>query len=263
MRIQFYLQGRVDETEGALGITLPGEIDSRLFNAVRRRIYGSVERMRRLREIPPDTIVATVEPIVERWFVRDAVPAVRRYLESRPFQAYWYFARTGGVGSPGPVFPGSQTAIERPAFSLTGLTMTEAFAQLRSARVPPAFLNRHAELESAFTDATLTRDEAIARTARLSSTTRAALRDFLLADEGTEQVSSLDVYARVIRDASLIRGRLDRRLVGSAMALVHAAKAERLGREVQRILADEPSPHPQLEAYLRGSAALMLELERR
>jgi phosphatidylserine/phosphatidylglycerophosphate/cardiolipin synthase-like enzyme len=85
----------------------------------------------------------------------------------------------------------------------------------------------------------------------------------MLASEGSSRISSLDMYSRLIRDASRIRGRVDRQLVADAMDVITSAKADRLDTEIRGILEAEPSPDPRLAPYLRTAAALMLELERR
>jgi phosphatidylserine/phosphatidylglycerophosphate/cardiolipin synthase-like enzyme len=268
VRIQSYLHARVDELEGALGTALSDGADEALFRRVEEAMYPSVEQMRQLRGTQPADLLVRVDPIVERWFHSTALPAVTQSLRARPFAAYWFFVQSGGVVAPGPAFSRSRVQVLHPAFALADLRkmpMSAAVAHLATARVPAAFLEQHAALETAFTELTLSRDELLARLDRtaMPTATAAKLRDFLLADGAPTRVSSIDVYRRLVRDASRIPGRVEPAVVAAAIDVICEAKSERLESEIGRILALQPGPAPQLAEYLRTAAALMVELERR
>jgi phosphatidylserine/phosphatidylglycerophosphate/cardiolipin synthase-like enzyme len=267
VRLQSYLHARVDEVEGELGVTLTDAADEALFHHVEKALHPSIDRMRRLREMTPEHIVAAVEPILDQWFRSTALPAVRRSL-STPFAAYWFYVKSGGVAAPGPVFPGSSVQAAHPAFVLTELAvlpLSDALVRLRDSRVPQAFLDQHAALEASFTDLTLSGADVRARMERLDLPAKVAttLHTSFGLDDDQSRASSLDIYARIIRDASRISGRLDRRAVGAAIALIGAAKSERLDAEIARILDGDTSPDLRLATYLETTAALMLELEER
>jgi len=268
VRIQYYLHAKVDAVEGALGTTLPDGAHERLFSRVEDTLYNSVDRMRRLREMPPSVILAALEPILDRWFRTSAVPAVRNVLEDEPFAAYWFYVQSGGVASPGPVFSGSRVAVTDPAFSLSELErlpLAKALDRLDTLRVPASFQQHHLDLESAFTTRTLSRDEVLAQLDRsqVPATIVARLRDFILAEAQSSRVSSIDFYSQLIRDSNRIRGRVDRQLISAAVDVVCTVKADRLKEHIQSVLDAEPAPDPRLATYLNTSAALMLELERR
>jgi phosphatidylserine/phosphatidylglycerophosphate/cardiolipin synthase-like enzyme len=268
LRIQGYLHARVDEVEGAFGLALTDAADAALFGKVEDTLYSSVDRMRRLRGMPPEAVLAAVDPIVDRWFGSTAVAAFRRALERRPFAGYWFFVRTGATPIPGSVFADSRVAVRNPSFvvsQLASLPLADALARIRDARVPAAFVEHHAALETAFTNLTLSGDELQARIDRRNTPApqAAALRQFLLNGNGLSRASSLDIYARLIGDASRIRGRIDQDVMRAAIDVVSAAKSDRLNEEIARMLGAAPAPDPRLAEYLRTSAALMVELEQR
>ena len=268
IRIQIYLHGKVDVVEGTIGTALPDGSDEQLFRGVERALYSSVDKMRRLREQSPRAILISLDSIVDRWFRGTALPAIRRSLRSNAYAAYWFFVQSGGVVAAGPVFTGSRVQVLRPRFALTqlaGLGLAEALARIDDVRVPAHFLDQHVELESTLTDLTLSHDEVLERISQsgMSQTLRRRLGEFLTAVTATSQVSSLDVYRRIIRDANRIRGFVDREVVTAAINVLYAAKASRLEHEIQRIAGRYPAEGPGLAAYLRTDAALMLELEQR
>jgi phosphatidylserine/phosphatidylglycerophosphate/cardiolipin synthase-like enzyme len=269
VRIQNYLHARVADLEVTLGVAIPEQASKALFERVDGTLYSSIDRMRRLRDMPPTAVIAAVDPIVDRWFRSTALPALRRSIETRPFAAYWFFVQAGAVAAPGPVFSGSRVEVRAPAYALSALSamsVGDAIARIKAARVPARFLTHHASLESAFTALTLSPDEVRERIdrSRLPARVAVRLREFMIIqDAPSGGASSLDVYARLIRDASRIRGRLDRDVIDAAIGVMSAAKVDRLDREIDRILVSQGSPDPRLEAYLRTAAALMLELEQR
>ena len=268
VRIQIYLHAKVNAVEGALGAVLPEGSEERLFQRVEAALYSSVDEMRDLRQQPPRTIVATLDPIVDTWFQRTALPALRRFLAGNPFAAYWFFVQSGGVTAAGPAFSGSRVQILQPAFALTelaGLRLSEALQHLETSRVSDHFLEQHRALESAFTDLTLSPAELPRHIERLGLEPDVArkVHAFMVDGSMTDESSSLDAYRRIIRDASKIGGRLDRDMIRASVDVITAAKADRLEHEIQRILAGLQGYDPQLLAYLRADAQLMLELEQR
>jgi phosphatidylserine/phosphatidylglycerophosphate/cardiolipin synthase-like enzyme len=268
IRIQIHLDAKVDAIEGAIGTVLPDGADQRLFQKVEDQLYSSVDRMRRLQERPPRAILDAIEPIVNRWFQATALPAVRRSLAKDPFAAYWFFVQSGGVASAGPVFTGSHVHVDTPLFALSELKelrLSEALAYLEDVRVPAHFLEQHAVLESAFTELTLSPGEVLAGIRRIEAPPQLArtISEFMLGDSPSPRGSSLDVYSRIVRDASKIGGRLDRDAVTAAINIIYAAKARHLDQEIQRLLGTVPTHDSRLAAYLRTDAALMLELEQR
>ena len=211
IRIQSYLHARADAIEGAIGTVLPEDSEQRLYHNAERALYPSVERMRWLREQPPPAILAALDPIVDRWFQTTVVPAIRRSLTDNPFAAYWFFVQTGGVVAAGPVYSGAHVQVLHPPFALTeiaGLRLSDALARFESARVPADFIAQHAALESAFTELTLSHDEVMAAVAdtRISPAVARRLGEFMTAASASSPASSLDVYGRIIRDASRISG---------------------------------------------------------
>ena len=228
VRIRSYLHAKVDQVEGALRTTLPEAARSRLLTRAEQRLFRSVDDMRRLRGMSPRAVLDALGPIVDRWFRDDAVPALRTSLSRDPFAAYWFFVQTGGVASPGRTFKGSRVPSVEPAFTLgdvARLRTADALARIDAIRVPAPFLDRHAALESVFTEVTLSRDEVLARieSRRMNEGVRARLRQLVLAQDRFSRLSTLDVFSRVIRDASRISGRVDRQLV--------AALSDALGAE--------------------------------
>jgi phosphatidylserine/phosphatidylglycerophosphate/cardiolipin synthase-like enzyme len=268
VRLRNYLHAKVDEVEGALRTTLPEAARSRLLTRVEQRLFRSVDDMRRLRGMSPRSVLAAVGPLVDRWFRDDAVPALRKSLSDDPFAAYWFFVRTGGTASPGRIFKGSRVLNAAPAFTLSdvaGLQTPDALARIDTIRVPERFVDRHAALESAFTEVALSRGDVLARIegGRMSEGVRARLRQIVLAQDRFSRLSTVDVFSRVIRDASRISGRMDRELVAALSDALSAEKSRRLEEEIERMLAAEPLPDPRLAGYLETAAALMVELEQR
>jgi phosphatidylserine/phosphatidylglycerophosphate/cardiolipin synthase-like enzyme len=268
VRIRNYLHGRVDEIEGALRATVPDAAEERLFERAETALFRSVDDMRRLRDIEPAAVLDALEPIVNRWFRNEAVPSLRTLLVNDPFAAYWFFVQSGGVATPGRIFKGSSVVARDPAFSLSelaALPAAEALVRLEALRVPADFVDRHAALETAFTAVTLARDDVLARIemSTMPSDVRARFRAFLLGDAQSARFSTLDVYSRLIRDASRISGRLDGPVIAAASDVLRAAKAERLQEEIAGILADAPSCDDRLQGYLETAAALMLDIEQR
>ena len=268
VRVRSYLHAKVDVIEGALGVTLPESADKALFRLAQAALYSSVDRMRRLRELTPGGVLQALEPVVDRWFRTSAVPGIRRTLAGDPFAAYWFYVQSGGIAAPGPVFSGSRVTILQPAFSLAELgrlPMTKALERLRTARVPASFQQHHLELESAFTERTFSREDVLARLEQTNAASRTAagIRQFILADERSSRVSSLDFYSPLIRDANRIRGRVDRQFVSAAIDVIGSLKADRVNEDIQRILDADTTSDPRLAGYLHTTAALMLELERR
>jgi phosphatidylserine/phosphatidylglycerophosphate/cardiolipin synthase-like enzyme len=268
VRIRNYLHARVDEIEGILGATLPDAAEERLFRRAQQALFRSVEAMRQLRDMPPAAVLDALAPVVDRWFRSDALPGFRRSLVRDPFAAYWFFVQTGGVAVRGHVFAGSEVVAREPAFALADLAtlpIGDALARIETARLPPDFVDRHADLERAFTEVTLSRGEVLARVdaGGLQDPARARLREFLLQDGQSSRFTTMDVYSRLIRDASRISGRLDRTLIAAAANILALEKSSRLAEEIGRILAADPSHDPRLQRYLRTAAALMLEIEQR
>ncbi len=70
IRIQFYLHGKVDALEGALGAVLPDGVDQMLFAMVRGRFHNSLPRLRRLRTQAPDALARALTPTLDEWFRR-------------------------------------------------------------------------------------------------------------------------------------------------------------------------------------------------
>lgn len=267
IRIEFYLHGKVDAIEGAFGVALPDGVDQVLFAMARARLYNSLPRLRRLRDQPPADVLAEVAPILDEWFRQTALPAMGRALSGDPHAAYWFFVETGGVVAAGTASAHSRVVVPEPAFVLTelrGLPMDAAIARLGGQRIPAAFQEAHAAIEAAFTSLTLSRQELRARLDQRAVPPDVAARlQAVIAREGKARVSSLDVFTLLIRDAHLVRDRLDRQVVRAGIDLFFAAKSDHVGEHVRRLLQSTPAPDPRLAAYLRTSAAMMLELERR
>ena len=201
------------------------------------------------------------------WFAHDALPAIQRSLIRNPHAAYWFYVQSGGVATPGPAWTGSRVAVS-PAFTLDqfrGLDLAAALSAIARLRVPTAFQLDHAALETAAAATTFTPDDVRRQLGRTSpGHARAdAVQRFLLGDGRDGAVSSLDVYAQMIRDASQIRGRVDRGLVRGAIDTIYALKADALGPAIARALEARPGADPRLSGYLHTAVALMLEIERR
>lgn len=267
VRIRNYLHARVDEAEGALRATFPDAAEEQLFERAEKELFRTVEDMRRLRETAPAQVIDALAPIIDRWFRKDAIPSLRKSLADDPFAAYRFFVQTGGVAASGRIFRGSAVESRQPAFALAELAelpLEEALARLEAVRIPAEFVERHAELEIVFSGITLSREGALARTGvnSMPDGVRARLREFLTAEK-SPRFSTLDVYSRLIRDASRISGRLDGPLIAAASDVLRAEKSDRLQEAIERILAAQPSHDPRLQSYLDTAAAIMLELEQR
>jgi phosphatidylserine/phosphatidylglycerophosphate/cardiolipin synthase-like enzyme len=268
VRIRNYLHMRVDEIEGAVRAPFPDAAEERLADQAERALFGSVDAMRRLRQAAPAEVLDALAPVVDRWFRTVAVPALRQSLADDPFGAYWFYIQTGGVPAPGSVFKGSSVTAHDPAFTVTelaALPVADALARLKAIRIPAEFVERHALLESAFSEVTLSRDDVLVGlgASGMPDDVRARLRDLLLEGGQSARFSTLDVYTHLIRDASRISGDLDTPLIAAASDLLRAEKSDRLEEEIDRILAAEPSHDHRLENYLETAAALMLEIEQR
>jgi phosphatidylserine/phosphatidylglycerophosphate/cardiolipin synthase-like enzyme len=268
LRLRNYLHAKVDQVEGTLRATLPDAARARLFARAEQGLFRSVDDMRRLRGMSPASVLEALGPLIDRWFRDDALPALRKSLAKDPFAAYWFFVQTGGVASPGHIFKGSHVRAADPAFALSDLTSLRtaaALARIEAIRVPALFVDRQAALESVFAEVTLSRSDVLARieSRRMKEGVRARLRQIVLAQDRYARLSMLDVFSRVVRDASRISGRVDRELVAALNDALGAEKSLRLEAEIERILAADPLPDPRLAGYLRTAAALMLELELR
>jgi phosphatidylserine/phosphatidylglycerophosphate/cardiolipin synthase-like enzyme len=266
LRIQIYLQARIDEVEGALGTPVSEAAARRLMDRAETSLFRNLQAMKRLQAQPPADTLRALTPVVDRWFRSDALDSVRHSLSGDPFAAYWFFVESGATVESGPVFAGSPVAVQPSLVlrSLEHLTLADALGRIRESRIPERFLEYHAELEKAFTDVALPAEEARTRIDRSAANpgARAKLRQFV-ADAAGSDFSALDVYTVVVRDASKIRGRVDWPTLGLALDLLHEAKSDRVDQAIQRILAAEPQADPRLGAYLRTAGGLMLELERR
>jgi phosphatidylserine/phosphatidylglycerophosphate/cardiolipin synthase-like enzyme len=268
VRIRSYLHSRVDELEGALRTSLPEGLEEHLVETVRGELFRSVTHMRRLRGLTPAAVLDKLEPLVDRWFQRDALPALRASLARDPFSAYWFFVQTGGITGPRAILTETTITVDNPAFALTefqDLTCEDALERLGTSRVPPSFVTWHSTLETAFTGITFSHDDALALIEKqpVTESVRTKLRQLLLSEPDSQEFSTLDVYGDVLRDASKIRGRLDRDSVRTLAGILHDAKADRLAVEIARMLSEELSEDSRLHTYMRTAAALMLELERR
>ncbi len=267
IRIQFYLHGKVDAIEGAFGIALPDGVDQMLFAMARARLYNSIERLQELRNRPSAGVLEAVTPILDEWFRLTALPAIGCELSRDPHAAYWFFVETGGVAEAGRASSHSNVIVSEPAFvlrDLYGLPVEAAVAKVGGLRLPAAFQAAHATIEAAFTGLTLSRDELSARLERRAVPAAVAARlRAVIAREDKARVSSLDVFTLLIRDAHLVRDRLDRQVVRAGIDLFFAAKSDHVGDQVQLLLRALPAPDARLAAYLRTSATMMLELERR
>ncbi len=267
IRIQFYLHGKVDALEGALGVALPDGVDQMLFAMVRGRFHDSLPRLRRLRIQSPEDVAHALTPTLDEWFRRVALPSLGRALGRDPHAAYWFFVQSGGVVRAGTASTKSSVVVPAPAFvlrDLRGLGLDAAIVRLGAARLPMAFQTAHARVEAAFTNLTLSRAELSARLdrRRVPPAVAARLRA-LMAHERKQALSSLDLFTLLIRDAHLVRGRLDSEVVRTGIEVFFDAKSERVDAEVQRVLQEAPAADPRLAAYLRTTAAMMLEIERR
>ena len=267
IRIQFYLHGKVDALEGALGVALPDGVDQMLFAMVRGRFHDSLPRLRRLRTQAPDDVARALAPTLDEWFRRVAMPSLGRALGRDPHAAYWFYVQSGGVVRAGTASTKSSVVVPAPALvlrDLRGLGLDAAVARLGAARLPMAFQAAHARVEAAFTSLTLSRAELAARLdrRRMPPAVAARLRA-LMAHERKQALSSLDLFTLLIRDAHLVRGRLDGEVVRTGIEVFFEAKSERVNAEVQRVLQEAPAADPRLAAYLRTTAAMMLEIERR
>ncbi len=267
IRLQFYLHGKVDALEGALGAVLPDGVDQMLFAMVRGRFYDSLPRLRRLRAQPPAALVRALTPTLDEWFRRVALPALGRALARDPHAAYWFYVQSGGVVEAGTVSAKSEVRVPAPAFVLRDLRrapLDDAIARIGAARLPAGFQEAYARVEAAFTNLTLSRAELADRLDRRAVTPALAARmRALMANEQKQALSSLDVFTLLIRDAHLVRGRLDRQVVRTGIEIFFEAKSDAVEAELERLLPSMPAADPRLAAYLRTAAAMMLELERR
>lgn len=272
LRIRFYLHAKVDAVEGVFGVTLDGAVDEYLLQLAERKLFDSVDAMRRLSDSRPADTVAALDPLVERWFRRTVLPGLARAIRRDPHLAYAFFAQSGAVVRPGPVWARgdlrSDVVVQVPAYSLEdlrGLPLSAALAKVTEARVPGAFVEAFTRVETASADITFAADDvrlAIARRPERDAM-KARMRGLLFRGEEPRRVSSLDVFGAVIRDASKIRGRLDRAALRATIGLVVALKAQQVNLLVGRELDAYAGDDPRFAAYLRTATALMLERERR
>lgn len=267
IRIQFYLHGKVDALEGALGVALPDGVDQMLFAMVRGRFHDSLPRLRRLRAQAPDAVARALMPTLDEWFRRVALPSLGRALGRDPHAAYWFFVQSGGVARAGRASTKSSVTVTAPAFvlrDLRGLGLDAAVARLGETRLPVSYQQAHARVEAAFTNVTLSRAELADRLdrRRVPPPVAARLRA-LMAHEHKQALSSLDVFTLLIRDAHLVRGRLDEDVVRTGIEIFFEAKSDLVDAEVRRVLEEVPGGDARLAAYLQTTAAMMLELERR
>jgi phosphatidylserine/phosphatidylglycerophosphate/cardiolipin synthase-like enzyme len=268
VRIQTYLHWKAMEIEGALGMPVTEAAADQLSGRAEGLLFRDVAAMRRLRVAKPSETLAILEPAIDRWFATTVLPEMRRALSRDPFAAYWFFVQSGIVERPGPVFAGSRVTVQTPILALSSLqhlTLEAALTRIRAGRVPGYFVERHAELEQAFTELILPAEEALERIDRsaASSALRARLRDFVQARADPGGFSALDVYRVIVRDASKIKGRVDWDLVDAALALLHGGKQERLDSLIAGFVAADTHDDPRLAPYLTTAGALMIELERR
>ncbi|MBI4462012.1 MAG: phosphatidylserine/phosphatidylglycerophosphate/cardiolipin synthase family protein [Acidobacteria bacterium] len=270
IRIQTYLRAKVVELEGALRATIPGRATAKLFAAAERELYRNETALWRLEMTPPEQVVTRLEPLVNRWFHRHALPAVQKALARDPFAAYWFFVQTGGVAR-GPVpFNGSRVRVVPETLaldSLKNLSLPEALAQLAHKRIPSAFVQAHALLEQAFTDFTLTREDAVGHvsTVELEPRQRDKPCRFLETPHNPARLSTLDFYAQLVHDANQIGGRADWEQVRGGLALLTQAKRSRLQEVIAVLVSNgaangDPAP---LRRYLEIAGELLLELEQR
>ena len=267
LRIQAYLRSRIEELEGGLGTPVPESAATRLLTRAEDALYADIDAMRALGQRDPAGILDDLAPILDRWFRRTALDAIRASLARDPFAAYWFFVQSGAVPGAGPLFPGSRVRVDAAPrlSSLASLTFDDALARFRSVRIPAHYLERHAELEKALAEARVSRVDALAGIAELdiSPQAREKLRRFVDDGAGASGLSALDAYGVMIRDASKIRGRADWDTLAAGLDLVHASKRRRLDELLGSMPAAETSGDPRLAGYLESAGALMLELERR
>lgn len=267
IRLQIYLHGKVDALEGALGVALPDGVDQMLFAMVRGRFHNSLPRLRRLRAQAPDAVARALTPTIDEWFRRVALPSLGRALRRDPHAAYWFFVQSGGVVQSGTSSTPSAVTVPAPAFvlkDLRGLGLDAAIARIGAARLPAAFQQAHARVDAAFTNVTLSRADLAARLERRRVPPALAARlRALMAHERKQTLTSLDVFTLLIRDAHLVRGRLDDEVVRTGIDIFFEAKSGLVDAAVQQVLRETPAADPRLADYLRTTAAMMLERERR
>ncbi len=268
LRIRAYLHGKIHETERALRSNIKDRAAERLFAVARQTLYGSPEATRQLAAARPDDTVARLQPVLDRWWQADALPAVLVVLAGDPFAAYWHFVQTGAVDRRPRAFRGSQVALPPETFeleSLRGFPLLEALRRLDRERVPPEFLDAHAELERLLTNLVLTRQEALDRIAaakELPADDKERLRRYATAVGENEAISSIDMYSWVVRDAHKVAGQVDWRLLRAALRLLRDAKRDKMNASSPAVLAFQAAEdRGRLEGYLRAAVGLMLELE--
>lgn len=267
LRIDTYLHWKVQQIEGAIGVPVPESASEQLSRRAENLLFRNVGAMRRLQASTPAATVAALTPVVDEWFSATALPGIRQALTRDPFAAYWLYVHSGLTAAPQVAFAGSRVPV-RPTLALSSLQqlpLGEALARVRAAQIPRSFLERHAELETAFSSVTISETEALERIDRgaTSPKVRQRLRGFVSARARASGFSSIDVYSAIVRDASKIEGRVDWDVATAALDVLHDVKRERLDALVKQIVARDTSGDTRLRDYLAGTAGLMLELERR
>lgn len=266
LRIRFYLHARVDAVEGRFGLPLPDLVDQHLFQLAEHDLFRSVEAMRQLRGMPAEDIVARLEPLLDRWFRRTALPGLARAIARDPHTAFAFFVQSGGVVEPGRVSRHSAVVVTAPAFSLDALRhldLDTALATVAAGRVPGGFVEAFTRVERAAEGMTFAPDDvrlAIERSAH-PGPMRSRLRGLLLDGDRSGRVSALDAFREVVLDASKTRGRLDRPAVRAAADLLAGLKARALAPVVAAESGADQDARRAM--YLRDATALLLERERR
>lgn len=267
IRIQTYLHSKVEELEGAFRVNIPDKTAEKLFRNAEEKLFPDAQAMRRLASRTPDEVLGLLEPILDRWFQREALPAVQKALHEDPFSAYWFYVQTGMVARGNYTCKASRVLLEPAPFALEhlkGLKFHEAINRLRVERIPDEFLDFHTSLEEALTRTTLTRQETLRRIedSEMRQKERASLAGYAENLKESDVLSTTDVFTWIVRDASKIEGSVDRDGVRAAMETLHAAKREKLRAEIQASVdALQSGEAERLARYLQNAGSLLLELE--
>jgi phosphatidylserine/phosphatidylglycerophosphate/cardiolipin synthase-like enzyme len=269
LRIQFYLRAKVGEIQGALRSSIPEAATEKLLLSAERTLYRDEPALAQLAKAPAREVLAKLEPILDKWFRKEALPTLQESLYNDPFSAYWFFVQTGAVSRTPLPYKDSHIGLRPGSLdleSLKGLRLVEALAQFRRQSVPSHFVVAHAALERAFTDVVINPEDVLKQidAVMLEPKYRDKLRQHFTASRNREALSTADVYGWVIRDANKIGGSLDRDLVRASLLLLDHAKRERLRQTIPELLLSNPEEtRARLKDYLGTLSEIMLELELR
>ncbi|MBI4474917.1 MAG: hypothetical protein HY646_19770 [Acidobacteria bacterium] len=268
-RIRAYVHARIDDLEEALRASIPDKQFDHLEREIERSLFQTEAALAALERQPIEHIVSRINLVIDRWFRREALPAIEEHLFENPFSAYWFFVQTGGLPRAPRPYAGSDLTLTNVGFSLDRMKTETAAAivdRLHHERIPESYIEQHEALETELREVVLTRKEAldVIRNSNIPAKSRQRLETYLQDPNESDTVSSIDVYRWIIADSNRMAGDVDQNLVAAALELLRFAKQQRLDSYLARIQQEPPlADEARLIGYLRNAGAMLLELERR